>query len=523
MSLFTDALPRWKPALIVLAVGLTALLALHGAVALDMVQVWWNDTTYNHGFVILPISAWLLWERRVALLSMTPRPMFFALVPLALAAVLMMVGRAGSIGLFEHAAFVGMLICLICAAVGWAIALRFAFPILFLLFMIPVGTELVPTLQYWTAQVSVAMLRASGVPTYLDGIMVQMPHSLFEIAEACAGVRFLIANIAVAFLFAHLSFTRWWKWGFFIALGFIVPVFANFVRAYGIMILAHLTNNAIATGADHLLYGWVFFSLVMLLLIWIGSKFADRQIGDPMDTDLTADPRLPAPRVQWVAITVGIVGLLAAGPLWLPRHSHATLNLAPIAPVDIAKGWQFIAPDAKAHDVWEPVFTGADRRWRLDFIKDGQIVHVFLALFGAQRPGHEVVYYANRFDDDENWRRGQLTTQTVNPGASGLAATARREDLVRLYVTHASTGHSGFQRRMVLSWMQIGDLSTASDRQAKLAQIRNALTHGPQGAAVIAIAADFVEKPAEAQAVIEAFLADLRPVSDWLPTMLVVH
>ena len=262
-----------------------ALLVVLCAVQFDtlasMIDIWWNTTTYNHGFLVFPASLYLIWRRRAEIAVMSLSPAASAILPLAIFSGIGFLGEVAGVNLARHIGFVGALMALFPLALGWQFARVFRFPILFLAFMVPVGDFLIPALQELTADVSVWMLVLSGVPVYREGLMIELPTGLWEVAEACAGIRFLIANIFVATIFAYLSYDRLWKWALFMVLAVAIPVGANCVRAYGIMMVAHATDNAIAAGVDHLVYGWVFFSLVMFLMLWVGGLFADRVIEDP--------------------------------------------------------------------------------------------------------------------------------------------------------------------------------------------------------------------------------------------------
>ena len=76
-----------------------------------------------------------------------------------------------------------------------------------------------------------------------------------------------------------------WRRLVFIALSIIVPIIANGIRAYLIVMIGHLSNNRLATGVDHVIYGWVFFGFVMMLLFWIGSQWRE--------PDAAANPTAP--------------------------------------------------------------------------------------------------------------------------------------------------------------------------------------------------------------------------------------
>src|SRR6185312_712364 len=102
---------------------------------------------------------------------------------------------------------------------------------------------------------------------------------LFEIAEACAGLRFMIATVALGVIFAYISFRKWYKIALFMLSCVIIPLVGNGLRVVGIIVLAHYTNNRYGAGADHVLYGWGFNIAILLVLFFIGSFFRD-PIGD---------------------------------------------------------------------------------------------------------------------------------------------------------------------------------------------------------------------------------------------------
>ena len=286
---FGEAWPAWRRTIWSMAALAVLALGLQAPAVWDMIGVWISSPTYNHGFLVLPASLWFVWRKRAELREIAPRVSFWGLAPLALAAALATLGGLMGAAIFEHAAVAFSLMGVAILAAGSEFARRFWFPLAFLIFLVPFGDELTPLLQEWTADVSVWLLRASGVPTYREGIMIELPNALFEVAEACAGLRFLIAMMVVAAAFAHLSYNRLWKWALFGILAVVVPVGANFLRAYGIMMIAHLTDGRVAAGVDHLVYGWVFFSAVMLLLLWIGGRFAD------LKWDAASVPAAPQP------------------------------------------------------------------------------------------------------------------------------------------------------------------------------------------------------------------------------------
>src|SRR5260370_716697 len=109
-----------------------------------------------------------------------------------------------------------------------------------------------------TAFLAVALLKLGGVPVRADGLFIYTPTGEWLVAEACSGVRFLIASIAFGALLSSLFLRTWPRRAAFMTLSVLVPILANGIRVFGIVLIGYLTSNEIAAGADHILYGWLF-------------------------------------------------------------------------------------------------------------------------------------------------------------------------------------------------------------------------------------------------------------------------
>jgi exosortase len=107
------------------------------------------------------------------------------------------------------------------------------------------------------------------------------PAGLFEVAEACSGVKFLVAMLAFGALAANVCFRSWKRRIAFMALCVVVPVLANGVRAWGTIYVAQIKGAAYAGGVDHIIYGWFFFAAVIAAILAIGWPFFDRKVRDP--------------------------------------------------------------------------------------------------------------------------------------------------------------------------------------------------------------------------------------------------
>lgn len=201
-------------------------------------------------------------------------------------AALWALGQRQDILELKHLAFSGIVAGIIISAVGWSNSAHFWLPLGYLFLLAPVGTPLLPTLQDITTFLGTAFLRLGQIPFYADGHLIEVATGKYEVAPGCAGLNFVLAMATVAPVYCEIMYTNPVKK--FIALGcmmLMVPV-ANGIRVFGIIAIAEYTNRAIDISADHLFYGWAFFSGIVLVMFWFGSWFADA-------------PPSPAPHMPW--------------------------------------------------------------------------------------------------------------------------------------------------------------------------------------------------------------------------------
>ena len=162
-----------------------------------MLSQWTGYEQYNHCLLIAPISAWLVWRRRHELASITPKVSGLGICAFVLCAGLWVLGTIGGIAVLQQFAAVGLIPMTIWALFGTATAWALAFPLGYLLFMIPFGSALIPILMTYTADMTVAVLKVTGIPIYHDGLYIAIPNGSFRIIEACSGIRMLLAGVAV--------------------------------------------------------------------------------------------------------------------------------------------------------------------------------------------------------------------------------------------------------------------------------------------------------------------------------------
>ena len=273
----TLAETKWAPSSVgALVLGIAVLCALFVPEFRAAVEVWDASTAYGHCYLIVPMTLYLLWDRRAIIKQSRPAAeLRWALLGLPLAAVWLAAERLGIMEGRQLAAIAAFEL-LFLVILGWRLFVQLSGPLLYLVFLVPFGAFVTPALQHFTADFSVLGLKLLGIPYYSDSFIIETPSGTFLVAEACAGLRFLIAAVAFGVFYALVSYRSPVRRLAYIALSIVVPIVANGFRALGIVFLGQILGSAEAAAADHLIYGWIFFSIVMLLLVAVGHTFRER-------------------------------------------------------------------------------------------------------------------------------------------------------------------------------------------------------------------------------------------------------
>ena len=298
----------WRPVVLALVVSAAILGFVFFREFRAAVEVWNASTAYGHCYLVPPMAAYLLWERRASLAQALPRPEpGWAILALLVAACWLVAERLGIMEGRQLAAIAGFEL-LFLVVLGRRLYWILSGPLLYLFFLVPFGAFLTPALQRFTAVFSIVGLDLLGIPNFSDNFVIETPAGTFFVAEACAGLRFLIAAVAFGVFYALLNFRSPVRRVLFIAASIAVPIVANGFRALGIVVLGQVLGSAEAAAADHIIYGWVFFSAVMLLLVAAGHPFRESSTGRAAVSDNPTGRRDRTP--VWGALaTVLLVGV----------------------------------------------------------------------------------------------------------------------------------------------------------------------------------------------------------------------
>jgi exosortase A len=485
----------WRRHLIALGGVSAVLLLLFRHDVADLAHLWWTSTTFGHCLFIGPVLAWLVWQRRDDLSQLTPAAWWPGLALVGAGGAGWLMGDAAGVALARQLGLVMMLQGAVVTLLGPQVARGLLFPLCYAIFLVPFGEGLEEPLQAVTVEMVMPLLHLAGVPAHVDGVLITIPNGWFEVAEACSGAKFVIAMIAYGTLVANVCYVSWGRRAAFMAMALIVPVLANGVRAFGTIYAAHLTSVEQATGYDHIVYGWVFFGLVMAAVLAIGWKWFDR---DPRarwfnPAELQAMPRH---RIDlWVGATL-VLGVAAVFPSWSAAIAGRAAPIPGQIDLPIVPGWQR-AP-VSTHAPWAPSYPAADHFLFGRYTNGPDAVDLSIAVFASQHEGKEVVSFGTGvLREDDVW--------------------VRVEDQPRIADGSVMRITRGPVERIVATWYVVGDVVTANEKRVKLETLKARLLGGTQRAAAIHLSAE-VLPGADPRAEIARFAEALGPMDTLVDT-----
>ena len=325
--IFARLAPAWREPLAAMAFAAALLVLVTRREWGQMAHQWWEIDTYSHILIVPIIIAWLVTIKRHDLAKITPQAWLPGLGLVAAGFLIWLIGRSSDINLIAHAGAVGALQGLVVAIIGPRASLLLALPIGFGVFLVPFGDEIIPPLQMITAHIAISLTLWSGVSAEIDGINIFTPAGWFIVAEACSGVRFLIAMIALSVLVCFTSFVSWRRRAVFLAACIIVPILANGVRAWGTIYVAQFYGIEFAAGFDHIIYGWIFFAIVVAGLLgaawpWFENESEDYGWNLEQVDALPILPRLDGAFMPYSSILslLAIIALVASAlEVFVPR------------------------------------------------------------------------------------------------------------------------------------------------------------------------------------------------------------
>mgnify|MGYP000100182086 FL=1 len=492
-----------KIASLITTMVIMGILGIYYQTTWSMVETWHRSDTYAHGFLILPFSIYMIWTRRQQLMSLDHQPNFFALVILCGVGFMWLIATLASVQIITQYMLIAMIPIIVWAILGNRILIATAFPLVYLFFAVPFGDILIPPLIDFTADFTVSALQLSGIPVFREGTYFSLPTGNWSVVEACSGLRYLIASVTLGTLYAYLTYFSFKRRVIFILLSIIVPIIANGIRAYLIVMTGHLSGMTLAVGVDHLVYGWVFFGFVMLLLFWIGSYWREDDTNETKQAAAITRPNVETNNSSSLTRTMLMAcAVFAITFIWPISATHlekqTVLTESPEIKINNLTGnWSI---NSSPMFDWEPIYVGTPTKFYNQYQNNQHTVNLYITYYHNQQQGNELINHGNILvtETDHPWRIVDETIHTIVINSQEI--NIRQTQL-----------HSHTAKQLVWQWYWLGDDETINPYVTKALLARDKLFSNNDGGAEIILASDYNNTPDEAIQIMTEFLIDMRP------------
>lgn len=480
---FARAKARWfgDDPFLLRTIGLGVLLVLLCAPILgDLWNLWWNRYGFSHGFLVPLVSLYLAWLRWPALRQIPVEPAFVpGLLWLVVATVLLLASEIAGILTTGSLALILVLAGLVLLLCGYAYLKALAFPLAYLVFMTPVLDGLTEPLvwpfQLLTANMSVAILQALGIPVLLENsTSIILPTVTLEVVRECSGAGLLIAVLAIGLPLASLTLQAWWSRITLVLSSVVIAIVANWVRVAVMGIYAQAGGKDLH-GPYHILQG-LFVDWVAFVFLFVGAWLLGRMEHDAPPTSLHGDGKGsflglvshgPASnRAWWIACSTLAVAAVA---LYAVDGGTTELKKELATFPTVIGDWVI---DHQPNDESLVDLPDADESLARTYrAPDGRRVNLYVAYTKTQRQGKELVGMGTA----PLHEKANATVLRVGEGSVPANRTFLDKSRRPVPVTF---------------WYHINGTSYADRNLAKLATIKQAVLRGRTDGALVLVSAE---------------------------------
>lgn len=465
---------RWRAATAAICL-IAAFVAAYYSTIEKLVAYWNSNETYSYGFLVPLIVGYLIWAKR-DVLQMTPPAPSYGLggATLTVGLAMLIIGRISATNVVEELSLPVTITGIVLMVLGWRMTRALAFPLIYLLAMIPFWGFLLeplqPPFQLYSAVVGVGALRLFDVPVLRDGIFIYLPDATLEVADVCSGINQLLAILCIGVPLAQLNISRWWRRAVIIAASLLIALLSNGLRVAMISLFAYYGirgPNGDIHGPYSLLRTTLISGVGFLILFWLIFRFSDTAPA-PSRARTEFPPFYPS-RISVLAVAVAtmFLGATIAFEQW---HRVTPVQLSTdfqSFPSTIGR-WQLVPRQSLSSAARDQTFdVSLTRRYAA---ADGGHMELMLGFFPDQHQGRELV--------------GVEVAQILSPRVGETRRPLKSGRQVNEYVTTV-----GQDRYYVVYCYVVGDRLVSSAYEAKFWSTWNALVRRRSDGGIIVLRA----------------------------------
>ena len=487
-------------------------------------QYWWDSWTYGHGILILPLSVYLIWNKRAYFQLANKTPNIPGLLALSFFCFVWWFASLTDIEIILQLAFIGILIGIFWSLKGWKVTSVYLLPLMLPIMALPVWTPIVPVLQYITTHVVANVLHWLSIPVYVESHYIRIPEGKISIEEVCAGLRYLLAAMTVALVYVYLYLHRTKYQLIYLSVVVILSLAVNWVRVFVVILAGHLTNMTHYLVHNHANFGWWLFAFTLIPIFWAGGLLVKKQQLSEEQTAInndkinnssdqlqklqaerklgTAASAYKLPSALTIILIILVIGPVASAYI-KTQAKYASTQIrhqltAPIA----GSGWKGPALennnlrfDEISLDVIKPHYLGADEQVTAVYQKQNQNIYLYLAKYYYQDQGKEMISEKNSPFDHSSW--SVLARKRI---------TESFEFENNVYPTEIVIKNKYGKSVVLWYWYIVNATPVTNPLYAKILQFKDMLSTRKIGASVVVMAKEVTTDVESARAQLNEFL-----------------
>jgi exosortase len=264
----------------------TLLVATYFPILRHLVWQWSTDEDVGHGFFVPVVAGYIAWQRREELLALHREPSAWGWALLVWGAVQAYIGTVGAELFLQRTAFLITLCGILLVLGGKPLLKTLAFPLLLLLFMVPLPTvvynQITFPLQLLASRVAEVFLGLFSIPVLRDGNVLELASQRLNVAEACSGIRSLLSLSFLSLVYAYFFDSKVWMRWVLLVLTIPIAILVNSIRVTLTGVFSEV-NPELAKGLFHSVEGWLVFVLALIALFashrlinWIWNRWGGK-------------------------------------------------------------------------------------------------------------------------------------------------------------------------------------------------------------------------------------------------------
>jgi exosortase A len=483
---------------------ITGILVVHWATVGFLLDFWLNNFTYGHGLLVAPLSLYLIWRKRHQIDAIGYAPNYYGVAIFIFLNVVWLSAYLIDVEIVQQFALLSMIAALVLVSGGWRTTHLLLFPLLLPFIAMPIWSWLQPLLQFVTTQVVAFSLSLIGVPVFVETHFIRIPEGEFNIEEVCAGLRYLLAAVAISLVYVHLYIKKFSHAIVLLVCSIVLSMLVNWIRVFSVIVVGHLTNMQHSLVHHHASFGWWLFVFTLIPIFWLGNHISNKEASNPDSTHVAAQISDSGPwkvPAQMGLVVLGIVIIALFFPLagYLVKK-HYKMESAPVASSDLhpslSSNWQ--GPIDNIPDNLKPSFKYADAHFAANYMFNGQHVFFFTAKYRYQEQGKELIAWDNQVFDRSFWR---LTSKSIK-------RIKIHHKQVSLEVEENIVRNPLGKERLLWYWYAVGGDNTAKPVVAKMLIYKDMFVANKAGSSVVLLSCSVDTTVEKARGVLSEYLQD---------------